>query len=113
MGLHRVLESVHRRILQRVVAESGEFPELGKKFWETGPGRLESLLARYLEDAKRRGILDVDDPARVAARLVGQVTGLYLLPMLAGIRNRPSEAEIRRDVDDVITGFMAAQRRRT
>jgi hypothetical protein len=108
-----VLETVHRQILQRVVAESREFPELGKKFWETGPGRMEGLVARYLEDAKRRGILDVDDPARVATRLVGQVTGLYLLPMLAGIRSRPSEAEIRRDVDDIIAGFMASRRRRT
>jgi AcrR family transcriptional regulator len=112
-GLHRVLETVHRQILQRVVAESREFPELGKKFWETGPGRMEGLVARYLEDAKRRGILDVDDPARVATRLVGQVTGLYLLPMLAGIRSRPSEAEIRRDVDDIIAGFMASRRPRT
>ncbi len=112
-GLHRVLETVHRQILKRVVAESREFPELGKKFWETGPGRMEGLVARYLEDAKRRGILDVDDPARVATRLVGQVTGLYLLPMLAGIRSRPSEAEIRRDVDDIIAGFMASRGRRT
>jgi TetR/AcrR family transcriptional regulator, mexJK operon transcriptional repressor len=112
-GLYRVLETVHRQILQRVVAESREFPELGKKFWETGPGRMEGLVARYLEDAKRRGILDVDDPARVATRLVGQVTGLYLLPMLAGIRSRPSEAEIRRDVDDIIAGFMASRRPRT
>lgn len=111
-GLRRVLESIHRQILPRVVAESREFPELGKKFWEAGPGRFEGLLARYLENAKHRGILNVDDPARVAARLVGQVTGLYLLPMLVGIRNRPSEAQIRRDVDDVVAEFMALRRRR-
>lgn len=112
-GIHRVLEAVRRQIFQRVMAESREFPELGRKFWETGPGRIEGALARYLEDAKRRGVLDIDDPAQVAARLVGQITGLYLVPMLAGIRNRPSEAEIRRDVDDIVAGFMASRLPRT
>lgn len=107
-----VLEAVRRQILQRVVAESREFPELGKKFWDTGPGRIEAFVAGYLADAKRRGLLDVDDPARVAASFVGQLAGLYLLPLLAGIRKRPSEAEIRRGVDDVVAGFMASRRPR-
>jgi len=112
-GLQRVLETVERQILRRVVAESREFPELGRKFWETGPGRLEGVLTRYLEDANRRGLLEVDDPARLAARLFGQLSGLYVLPMLAGIRKRPSEAEIRRDVDDVVAEFVASRRRRS
>ncbi len=90
-----------------------EEPELGRKFWETGPGRLEGVLTRYLEDANRRGLLEVDDPARLAARLFGQLSGLYVLPMLAGIRKRPSEAEIRRDVDDVVAEFVASRRRRS
>jgi TetR/AcrR family transcriptional regulator, mexJK operon transcriptional repressor len=110
-GLHKVLETIHRQILQRVVAESREFPELGRKFWENGPGKLELFLARYLAEARRRKLLDVADPARAAARLAGQLTGLYLLPMLTGIRGRPSEAEIRRDVDALIAGFLAAVRR--
>jgi len=112
-GLRRVLGSIRRQILQRVVAESREFPELGKKFWETGPGRIQGVLTRYLEDAERRGMLDIDDPARVAARLVGQITGLYLLPMLAGIRNAPSEPEIRRDVDEIVGEFVASRRRKS
>jgi TetR/AcrR family transcriptional regulator, mexJK operon transcriptional repressor len=110
-GLRRVLNSIRRQFLQRVVAESREFPELGRKFWENGPGRVQGVLTRYLEDAKRRGALDIDDPPRVAARLVGQITGLYLLPMLAGARSAPSEAEIRRDVDEIVGEFVAARRR--
>jgi AcrR family transcriptional regulator len=110
--LESVLEAVHRQVLQRVVAESREFPELGKKFWDTGPGRIEAFLAGYLADAKRRGLLDVDDPARAASSFVGQLAGLYLLPLLAGIRKRPSDAEIRRGVDDVVAGFMASRQGR-
>ena len=111
--LESVLEAVQRQVLQRVVAESREFPELGRKFWETGPGRIEAFVAGQLADAKRRGLLDVDDPARAAASFVGQLAGLYLLPLLAGIRKRPSEAEVRRGVDDVVGGFMASRRPRT
>jgi AcrR family transcriptional regulator len=110
-GVQRVLESIQRRIVQRVVAESREFPELGRKFWETGPGRFEALVARYLTDAKRQKLLAVDDPARAASQLVGQVMGMYLLPLLAGVRSRPSEAEVRRDVDTLIAGFLASLRR--
>ena len=107
-----LLEAVRRQILQRVVAESREFPEVGKKFWETGPGRIEAFVAGYLADAKRQGRLDVDDPARVAASFVGQLAGLFLLPLLAGIRKQPSEAEIRRGVDDVVAGIIASRRPR-
>ena len=53
----------------------------------------------------------VDDPPRAAARFVGQLSGLYLVPMLAGVRGRPSEAEIRRDVEELVTGFLATARR--
>ena len=106
-GLRRVTESIQRRILQRVVAESNEFPELGRKFWEEGPGRIQAVLARYLEEATRQGVLTVGDPAQVAELLVGQITGLYLLPMLAGVRKRPTEDEMRRDVDRVVAGFMS------
>jgi len=108
--LESLMEAVRRQILQRVVAESRDFPEVGKRFWDTGPGRIEAFVAGYLADAKRRGLLDVDDPARAAASLVGQLAGLYLLPLLAGVRKRPSDAEIRHGVDDVVNGFLASRR---
>jgi hypothetical protein len=95
------------------VAESREFPELGRKFWQLGPGRLQGFLARYLEDAKRQGILDVDDPAREAARLFGQLGGRYVLPMLTGIRKRPSEAEVSRGVEEIVAEFVVSRRRRS
>jgi predicted oxidoreductase len=111
-GLQHLLAAVDQGIIRRVVAESGEFPELGRKFWETGPGKIQELFARRLEDARRKGQLDVDDPARAARRLVGQLAGPYVMPILAGVRGRPSEAEIRRDVDALVAGFLAAVERR-
>jgi len=33
--------------------------------------------------------------------------------MLAGTRNQPSEAEIRRDVDEIVGEFVASRRRKS
>jgi len=106
-----VLEGVDRRVLQRVVAEADEFPELGRQLWNAGPGKVEGALAAYLAEADRRGVLAVGDPRRAAARFVGLVTGVYLLPLLVGVRSRPSEQETQRDLDELVTGFLATLRR--
>ena len=106
----RILESVERSMLQRVVAEAREFPELGHKFWTTGPAKMEEFVASCLAEASRSGVLAVKDPSGAAARFVGLVTGLYLLPMLVGVRSRPTEREIRRDLEDVVAGFLSTLR---
>jgi TetR/AcrR family transcriptional regulator, mexJK operon transcriptional repressor len=111
LGVTRLLETVDRGLLPRAVAEAREFPELGRKFWESGPAKLETFVATYLADAKKRHVLDVKDPPRAAASFVGLVTGMYLLPMLVGVRGRPSDADIRRDVDDVVTRFLESLRK--
>lgn len=109
-GVRRLLETLDRSMLQRVVGESDEFPELGRKFWSTGPGKLEEFVTQYLTEAAHRGVLVVADPARVAARFVGQATGMYLLPLLVGARQRPSEAEIGRDLDELVAAVLAPLR---
>jgi TetR/AcrR family transcriptional regulator, mexJK operon transcriptional repressor len=110
LGLHKVMETIDRGLLPRAVAEAREFPELGKKFWESGPARLEAFVAGYFADAKRRRILAVKDPQGAAARFVGLMTGMYLLPMLMGVRGRPSEADLRRDIDELVSGFLSTLR---
>jgi AcrR family transcriptional regulator len=109
-AVERVLDVFDRTLIQRVVAEAREFPELGKRFWVTGPGTVEEFVTGYLADARAKGLLELDDPARAAARFVGLVTGVYLLPMLVGVRSRPSDEEIRRDLDEVVSGFLATLR---
>jgi AcrR family transcriptional regulator len=112
-AVQRVLDVFDRTLIQRVVAEAREFPELGKRFWETGPGQLEVFVAGYLRDASARGVLQVDDPARAAERFVGLVTGVYLLPMLVGVRGRPSDEDMRNDLAEVVRGFLSTLRPRS
>jgi TetR/AcrR family transcriptional repressor of mexJK operon len=110
LGISRLLDAVERGLLPRAVAEARDFPEIGKWFWEAGPEKLETMVAASLAEANTRRVLHVDDPRGAAARFVGVVTGMYLLPMLVGVRGRPSLADIRRDVDAVVSSFLASLR---
>ena len=45
-----------------VIAEAGRFPQLGRVFYERGPGRtIEALSAAFMRLASR-GMLQMDDP---------------------------------------------------
>ena len=111
--LESLMEAVRRQVLQRVVAEFRDFPEVGKG--NSGkPGREKSKPSWPAISRTRSAAASstsTTPPAR-AASFVGQLAGLYLLPLLAGIRKRPSDAEIRRGVDDVVAGFMASRQGR-
>jgi AcrR family transcriptional regulator len=106
-AVQHLLDALDLGLLQRVVAEAKEFPEIGQKFWTQGPGQLEKFVAGYLADAHRRRRLEVKDPVRAAERFVGLVTGAYLLPILVSVRSRPSERDLRRDLDELVVGFLA------
>jgi TetR/AcrR family transcriptional regulator, mexJK operon transcriptional repressor len=106
-GAERLLEALDRSLVQRVVSEADDFPQLGKKLWSSGPEKIEAFLARYLAEAHRRGVLDVKDAAHSAALFVGLVMGMYLLPILLTVRKRPSRAEMSRDLDQLVAGFLS------
>ena len=46
-------------------------PELGRRFFDAGPGYLRSILARLLADAAAQGEIKLDDPKSAAEDLLG------------------------------------------
>ena len=61
---------IQPRILQLrrlVIGEAGRFPELGRTFYERGPGRTIAALAAAFERLAERGLLELDDPLLAAA----------------------------------------------
>ncbi len=90
-------------------SSQSSFPNLGMDFFENGPGRSQSRIARYLAGADKRGVLKVSDPDMAAAALIGAVRANHLWARLF----RPdmpamSEQEIRKHVAYCIRMFMAA-----
>ena len=100
------------RILQLrrlVIAEAGRFPELGRVFYEQGPGRTIAALATAFERLAERGLLHLDDPLLAAAQFNWLVMSAPLnQAMLLGDFNAPAAADVDRWADDGVRTFLSA-----
>jgi TetR/AcrR family transcriptional repressor of mexJK operon len=92
-----------------VIAESSRFPELGRTFYEQGPGRTIAALAATFERLAARGLLDVPDPNLAAAQFNWLVMSAPLNEaMLLGRDDPVTKRELERHADDGVRTFVAA-----
>jgi len=100
------------RILQLrrlVIGEAGRFPELGRAFYEKGPGRTIAALATVFERLAERGVLQADDPLLAAAHFNWLVMSVPLnRAMLLGEDEPPASADLDRWADAGVRAFLAA-----
>jgi TetR/AcrR family transcriptional regulator, mexJK operon transcriptional repressor len=100
------------RILQLrrlVIGEAGRFPELGRVFYERGPGRTIAALSTVFERLAERGVLELDDPWLTAAHFNWLVMSVPLnRAMFLGEDQSPSRAELNRYADAGVRAFLAA-----
>ena len=96
-----------QRIFRICVAESERFPELGRRFWETGPMVVRAQMIEYFEGAIARGELAIDD-CGFAADQFHELCKVDLVPrMVFGIGDPPTEAERERVVAGAVDMFLA------
>ena len=85
------------RILQLrrlVIGESGRFPELGRTFYDRGPGRTIEALSATFERLAKRGLLRLDDPllaathAKLGPNLFSRSQMSYFGPYPYGVASR-------------------------
>ncbi len=92
-----------------VIAESSRFPELGRTFYEQGPGRTIATLAATFERLAARGLLAVHDPELAATQFNWLVMSSPLnQAMLLGRDDALSRSELERYADDAVRTFLAA-----
>jgi TetR/AcrR family transcriptional repressor of mexJK operon len=100
------------RVLQLrrlVIGEAARFPELGRIFYERGPGRTIAALATAFEGLAGRGVLHIDDPRLAAAHFNWLVMSIPLNEaMLLGHDEPPAPAELDRYADAGVRVFLAA-----
>ena len=77
-----------------VMGESGRFPELGRTFYENGPGWILKVVAEYLQVAADAGKIDIDDPVLASRRFLGLVVDPIKLELTLAVRPAPDKAEI-------------------
>ena len=100
----RVLEL--RRL---VIGEATRFPELGRAFYERGPGRTIDAMARAFEGLAACGELCVEDPRLAAAHFNWLVMSVPVnAAMFLGEEGIPPAAVLGHIVDGAVRAFVAA-----
>ncbi|ABG30042.1 TetR/AcrR family transcriptional regulator [Roseobacter denitrificans] len=96
-----------QKIFRICVAESERFPDLGQKFYNSGPAVFRTEMAAYFKQAEARGQLRMSDHL-MAADQFGELCKSDVWPRLIfGVIDKVSEAEIIRVVDSAVETFMA------
>jgi TetR/AcrR family transcriptional repressor of mexJK operon len=104
-----VMQPKLMQLRRLVIAESSRFPELGRTFYEQGPGRTIAALAATFERLAARGLLAVDDPNLAAAQFNWLVMSAPLnQAMLLGRDDALTKIELERHADDGVRTFLAA-----
>src|SRR4051812_36075772 len=107
--LTKVMQPRLLALRRLVIAESGRFPELGRLFYERGPGRTIAVLADTFERLAARGVLEVEDPQLAAAHFNWLIMSSPLNEaMLLGREKPPPAAELDRHVRAGVRVFLAA-----
>ena len=92
-----------------VIGEANRFPDLGRTFYEQGPGRTIAALAAAFERLAARGLLHLADPRLAAAQFNWLIMSAPLNhAMLLGDDGPPDQADLDRWADDGVRTFLAA-----
>jgi AcrR family transcriptional regulator len=98
------------QVFRIAVSESDRFPDLGRRFYESGPALVRERLRAYMADACARGELRIDDLA-LAAEQFAELCKAHLFTRRAfGVATDVSEGEIARVVDGAVATFLARYR---
>jgi TetR/AcrR family transcriptional repressor of mexJK operon len=109
-----VMQPKLMQLRRLVIAESSRFPELGRTFYEQGPGRTIATLATTFERLAARGLLAIHDPNLAAAQFNWLVMSAPLnQAMLLGRDHALRKSELERHADDGVGTFLAAYGTRT
>jgi TetR/AcrR family transcriptional regulator, mexJK operon transcriptional repressor len=109
----RVMQPRILQLRRLVIGEAGRFPELGRIFYDQGPGRTIAALAAVFERLAARGALQLDDPQLAAAHFNWLVMSIPLnQAMFLGEDEPRAAAELDEYADAGVRAFLAAYKQR-
>jgi AcrR family transcriptional regulator len=98
-----LLQDRHLAFQRLIIAETARFPALGRAWFESGPERSRSIIARFIERQQRAGRLRRGDPHQSATLFHDMITFDLLYHAMLG--DKPSDDEIRQRIDSAIDVF--------
>ncbi len=96
--------------LRTVAAIADRMPEIGRVFYETGPGVGIAKLADYLKAQNEAGILAVEDCTVAAAQFLDACKSTLFMPVLFNFSVAPSAEAIKHVVGIAVRAFLRAYR---
>jgi AcrR family transcriptional regulator len=96
--------------LRTVIAIADRMPEIGKKFYESGPAYGIAMLATYIKQQVDAGVLAVDDCEVAAAQFLDACQSTMFKPVLFNFAPPPSPERIEHVVKIAVRTFLAAYR---
>jgi TetR/AcrR family transcriptional regulator, mexJK operon transcriptional repressor len=91
-----------------VIGEAGRFPELGRTYYERGPGRSADTLASQFRALAARGLLRVDDPTLAAQHFNWLVLSIPINQAMFSVDVDFPPDELDRYADQAVRIFLAA-----
>lgn len=98
--------------LRTVISIAERMPELGRRFYQTGPLSGMTKLAGYLEDQVAAGVLAVPDCELAAAQFLDSCKSTTFPLLLFNVADQVSEERIDHVVKTAVRTFLAAHVRR-
>jgi TetR/AcrR family transcriptional repressor of mexJK operon len=111
--LARVIQPRLMQLRRLVISEASRFPQLGRTFYERGPGRTIAALASAFERLAALGVLHMEDPLLAAAHFNWLIMSIPLnQAMLCGDDEPASASDLDRYADSGVRVFLDAYGRR-
>ncbi len=98
--------------LRTVISIAERMPEIGVRFYQSGPARGIASLKRYLDAQVARGALKAHDTEVAAAQFIDSCLSLNFKPMLFNAAGPPTEEQIEYVVDIAVRTYLAAYQNR-
>jgi len=96
--------------IRAVIAIAERMPELGRRFYESGPARGIARLAAYIAAQADAGLLVVEDCEIAAAQLMEACQAMIFKSMVFNFVRQPDPERIERVVRMAIAAFLKAYR---
>lgn len=107
--LRLVLQPTMMRLRRLVIGEARQFPDLGRVFYDLGPGRTIAALADTFTELTRQGRLNTPDATLAATQFNWLIMSAPInQAMLLGHDDTPTTREINKWADSGVRTFLTA-----
>ncbi len=93
-------------VLRAFICQAEQFPDLGRRFYESGPGETLRQFSAELARWVKSGDLKLSDPERAAAAFFGALLSIRFMGCLLNCQGLPDEEERNKMVDQAIGMFL-------